>query len=591
MRRRDFIAGSLAAAVAPTGAVAQPAPAGPFSPASQPRFIDAHCHLFNILDVPAESFIKKVVLPNVVSAMGAGSRDYAALFQDPKFKGSFEVMLHMLAVAVSRKACEPDDELWALDEMEHRGARPRNAQKVESDLLKDILDEVWWPKVVGKQMKLGDRFVSFAALNQIKYLLRKEAFPGLSEQELRGMSADEASDCREAARVIYAERDGVFSRTIRWGLLFTRYRFQLAEELQRLHGGPARLKLMTPALVDFTAWFGPLGADKGDRTVPMRRQVEVMARVAQRRNGPRVHGFVGFDPLRQALFRQHGGPPEDEPLAVVKKAVEDHGFIGVKLYPPMGFRATGNAALGNAFPSHVIAADGLGPDAGRKLDAELDRLYAFCTGNNVPIMAHTSDSYGSAKDYGKRANPAAWVKVLEKYPALRINLAHFGGFNRGGTRENAEQSWGWAIGRAFAAAATPNVYADISFFSEVLHRSDEQRRYVIWLFKTFVERFPSAAQRLIYGSDWTMVGYADGFPARAIAGHEKDQLYPDIVADFLRRDVGFSASQIDDVMFRNAVRFMGLGQDQKAQGTRGRLEQFYLRAGLNAAWMQDFDRA
>ena len=316
-----------------------------------------------------------------------------------------------------------------------------------------------------------------------------------------------------------------------------------------------------------------------------------MARIAQRRNGPRVHGFVGFDPLRQALFRQHGGPPEDEPLAVVKKAVEDHGFIGVKLYPPMGFRATGNAALGNAFPPHVIAANGLGPDAGRKLDAELDRLYAFCTDNNVPIMAHTSDSYGSAKDYGKRANPAAWIKVLEKYPALRINLAHFGGFNRGGTRENAEQSWGWAIGRAFAAAATPNVYADISFFSEVLHRSDEQRRYVVWLFKTFVERFPSAAQRLIYGSDWTMVGYADGFPARAIAGHEKDQLYPDIVVDFLRRDLGFSASQIDDVMFRNAVRFMGLGQDQKAQGTRGRLEQFYLRAGQSAAWMQDFDRA
>jgi predicted TIM-barrel fold metal-dependent hydrolase len=590
MRRRDFIAGTLAAATASAPvarAVAQSQ--GPFTPINQPRVIDAHCHLFNILDVPAESFIRKVVLPNVVGSMGAGSRDYAQLFQDPRFKGSFEVMLHMLAAAVSRKACEPDDELWVLDEMEQRGARPRSAQKVESDLLKDILDEVWWPKVIGKQMKVGDRFVSFTALNEIKYLLRKEAFPGLSEQELRGMAADEASDCREAARVLYSERDGVFSRTIRWGLLFTRYRFQLAEELQRLHGG--RAKLMTPALVDFTAWFGPLGAASGDRTVPMRRQVEVMARIAQRRTGPRVHGFVGFDPLRQALFRAHGGPPEDEPLAVAKKAIIDHGFIGVKLYPPMGFRPTGNAALGNAFPPHVVAANGLGADAGRKLDVELDALYAWCAENHVPIMAHTADSYGSGKDYGKRANPAAWIKVLEKYPQLRINLAHFGGFNRGGTRENAEQSWGWAIGRAFGAAATPNVYADISFFSEVLHRSDEQRRYATWLFKKFIEQFPSAPQRLIYGSDWTMVGYADGFPTRAVAAERNDPLYPDIVAGFLRRDVGLSASQIDDVMFRNAARFMGLGEDQKAQGTRGRLEQFHLRAGLNAAWMQEFDRA
>jgi hypothetical protein len=87
-----------------------------------------------------------------------------------------------------------------------------------------------------------------------------------------------------------------------------------------------------------------------------------------------------------------------------------------------------------------------------------------------------------------------------------------------------------------------------------------------------------------------MVGYADGFPTRAVAGDRGDPLYPDIVANFLRRDVGFSASQVDDVMFKNAARFMGLGEDQKAQGTRGRLEQFYLRAGLNAAWMQEFDR-
>jgi predicted TIM-barrel fold metal-dependent hydrolase len=590
MRRRDFLAGGLAAAVGAGGPVADAAAqSGPFTPVRQNRFIDAHCHLFNVLDVPAESFIKKVVLPNVVQSMSAGSRDYAQLFQDPRFRGSFEVMLHMLAVAVSRKACEPDDEMWVIDEMEQRGARARNAQKVESDLLKDILDEVWWPKRVQTQLtRVGDVFISYAALNQIKYLLRKEAFPGLSEQELRGMSADEASDCREAARVIYAERDGVFSRTIRWGLLFTRYRFQLAEELQRLHGG--RAKLLTPALVDFGAWFGPLDAQSGDRTVPMRRQTEVMARIARRRNGPRVHGFVGFDPLRQALFRQHGGPPEDEPLTVAKKAVEDHGFIGVKLYPPMGFRPTGNAALGAAFPPHVRAANGLGADAGRKLDAALDDLYRWCAENDVPVMAHTANSYGSLKDYGLRADPAAWVKVLEKYPKLRLNMAHFGGFNRGGNREHPQQSWGWTIGRMLISAATPNVYADISFFSEIMHRSGEQRRYATWLFKRFLEAFPQAPQRLVYGTDWTMVGYADGFPSRAIASQMNEELYPDVVSDFLRRDLGFTASQIDGVMFGNAVRFMGLGQDQKAQGTRGRLEQFYLRAGVNAAWMQEFDR-
>jgi hypothetical protein len=108
---------------------------------------------------------------------------------------------------------------------------------------------------------------------------------------------DEESDCREAARVLYSERDGVFSRTIRWALLFTRYRFQLAEELQRLHGGRARL--MTPALVDFTAWFGPLGAESGDRTVPMRGRSRSWRVSRDAGAGRACTASSGFDPLRQ----------------------------------------------------------------------------------------------------------------------------------------------------------------------------------------------------------------------------------------------------------------------------------------------------
>lgn len=589
MRRRDFLAAGLAAAAShgalTQGAVAQATPQGPFTPMRQNRFIDAHCHLFNVLDVPAESFIKKVVLPDVARSM-ATSRDYATLFNN--HKEAFAVMLHMLAVAVSKKACEPDDEIWVIDEMERGGARPRNKETVELALLSDILDEVWWPKKIHTGLKLGDTFISFAALEEIKFLLRKEAYPLRPIGELRGAQADELSDCREVARLLYTQIDGPFSNTIRWGLLFTRYRFQLADELHRLHGG--RTKLITPALVDFSAW---LGATAGalDRSAPMRQQVDVMARISRRRSGPRVHGFVAFDPLRQALFRLRGGPPADEPLAIVKQAVEDSGFIGVKLYPPMGFRPTDNAALGDAFPAHVRnAREGLGADAGRKLDAALDQLYAWCAQHDVPVMAHAANSYGSAPDYGLRADPAGWVKVLAKYPTLRLNMAHFGGFNRGGSREHPERSWGWTIGKMLASASTPHVYADISSFAEVLQRAPEQRRYIAWLFRKFIEQFPAAPQRLVYGSDWTMAGYADNFPSLATPAHRNDRLYPDIVADFLRRDLGFGAEEIDAVMYRNAVRFMGLGADQRAQGTRSRLEQFYLRAGLSSAWMQELDQ-
>jgi hypothetical protein len=55
-----------------------------------------------------------------------------------------------------------------------------------------------------------------------------------------------------------------------------------------------------------------------------------------------VHGFVGFDPLRQALYDHHQRRPTDkDPMAVVRRAIEvarivdgtstktTGGFVGV----------------------------------------------------------------------------------------------------------------------------------------------------------------------------------------------------------------------------------------------------------------------
>jgi hypothetical protein len=60
MRRREFIAGSIAVAaeksVLPSSAWAQSAP-------RINRIIDAHCHVFNAADLPIEGFTKKIMVP------------------------------------------------------------------------------------------------------------------------------------------------------------------------------------------------------------------------------------------------------------------------------------------------------------------------------------------------------------------------------------------------------------------------------------------------------------------------------------------------------------------------------------------------
>jgi hypothetical protein len=55
MRRRDFVAGSIALA----GKVALPASGWAQSAAPRiDRIIDAHCHIFNAADLPIEGFAK-----------------------------------------------------------------------------------------------------------------------------------------------------------------------------------------------------------------------------------------------------------------------------------------------------------------------------------------------------------------------------------------------------------------------------------------------------------------------------------------------------------------------------------------------------
>jgi len=121
--------------------------------------------------------------------------------------------------------------------------------------------------------------------------------------------------------------------------LYTRNRYELAEELDQLHGKvgqKSRIVLMTPAIVDFSKWL------EDEDQLSIEEQVDVMTRIACRRDGPRVHGFVGFDPLRQALYDHHQRKPTDkDPMAVVRRAIEvdrildatstktTGGFVGV----------------------------------------------------------------------------------------------------------------------------------------------------------------------------------------------------------------------------------------------------------------------
>ncbi len=303
-------------------------------------------------------------------------------------------------------------------------------------------------------------------------------------------------------------------------------------------------QLMVPALLDVDFWLRY--EREGKKKVrapellaqrsPVADQVEATSRISAL-NPAMMAPFVGFDPWRQVDDLAHnarsGVTKRKTALDVVKDAIETKGFVGVKLYPVMGFRPMGNAEFDSAgkddepFPQYLRSnarlaqyADGFG----QKLDDAMSALFQFCHDNEVPVMAHCTDSKGAfeatfkgeTKRSSERSHPKYWRPLLlpgkngeqAKYPALRLNLAHMAF----GTGEKAGEN-SWAAGIKELLENCPNVFGDASYFSEILSEGNAKKHCgaLDAFAKTATAYFKqtpgapfSCFDKVMYGSDWYM---------------------------------------------------------------------------------------
>src|SRR5262249_28223436 len=197
-------------------------------------------------------------------------------------------------------------------------------------------------------------------------------------------------------------------------------------------GRARRLDLLVAHLVDYD-W--PIGNGNATPT-SLRDQVAVMERISQLAGG-RVLCFAPFDPMKEVA---HGlGLTMESSLQLVTDAITKHGFIGVKLYPPMGFLPLGNASLdGTAFWSRPWIPPALQRSIlGARMDDALRSLYAWCLSNGVRIKAHASPSNGPCDGppstcnglhnvFSKLTLAKHWESVPANFPGIRLNFGHFG---------------------------------------------------------------------------------------------------------------------------------------------------------------------
>ena len=250
------------------------------------------------------------------------------------------------------------------------------------------------------------------------------------------------------------------------------YRYASVHEyLEEYSAGPTRkIDLMVTTYIDYD-W--PLGTEKPPPCT-VAEQMQLAERISRLTRGW-VHSNVPFCPFKQVAFNRQ--LITENPMKLVRDAVLSHGHIGVKFYPPMGFRPLGNADLPIDYWDDSPLVDRLKrPALGPDLDQALKMLYDFAGQYDVPLMAHTSPTMVTRDKYKTDVlDPSCWAKVTAYKPGLRINFAHFGNtdiLTANGKDANARGLM--ALMTAGAGSPGERLYAD---FGVPRRYAVEQRRH------------------------------------------------------------------------------------------------------------------
>lgn len=200
-------------------------------------------------------------------------------------------------------------------------------------------------------------------------------------------------------------------------------------------------------------------------------------------------------------------------LSLVEQAVNTYGFVGVKIYPPSGFRPYGNAGRPplRGAPSWEV------------IDATLLHFWTKTVDWNVPVMAHTSQSMGEDDAHDELASYAGWAALLDQFTNRtppKISLGHFGG-------DKASNQWTHEMAKLMRRVEGRNAYGDIAYWDSLecgsLSSCPGRTRL-----KDALDTYDLVKQRVMYGSDWLMMSREPDWKAypQRIAASTADLIVP-----------------------------------------------------------------
>lgn len=283
--------------------------------------------------------------------------------------------------------------------------------------------------------------------------------------------------------------------------------------------GPVLTGLQRPVLIDTTV------------------QAERMSHIQTESEGKAAY-FVAWDPFvskaeatANAEKWKHGLNALErlpEALRRIDQALKREGAMGVKFYPPMGYRPTGNGcdfgdgdrgpfdskpswpwdrkAKREAWAARYAGTPGWNADA---LDALNNLLFEYCVKNEIPVFTHCNNGEMAASGgYGRFAHPRAWEAVLNKHCKLRLCFGHAGGNDfwfETDEKNGSNHEWGNQVVRL--CRTFPNAYCEIGIHSEIVDPG-YAARFAVKLDDLLAKDGQSGgwpiSQKIMYGTDWPM---------------------------------------------------------------------------------------
>lgn len=209
-----------------------------------------------------------------------------------------------------------------------------------------------------------------------------------------------------------------------------------------------------------------------------------------------VFPFYAVDPRRKENYRFENGSYDLTPI-LERLTINGGHFYGIKLYTPNGYSPADPMlmALYEYCEKHAIPITAHCSGGGFASFAKTVNIQGLIYRNHAVEKQHGNITFNHYKMTDKERvhekaqmlnHPLLWEKVLEQYPHLTLNLAHFG--SSVGTEE-----WSEHIIRLMKLY--PNLYTDFSCVSDEATLSNMYHTY-------YSKADSSIKSRFLYGSDF-----------------------------------------------------------------------------------------